>query len=168
MSKLPLVYYPNPLLLQECAEVEDINQIQSLIDSMILTMYAENGIGLAAPQVGKNIQLTVIDLSPEQNKPQVFINPKIIEKTGQIDSEEGCLSIPGFRDIIHRFEKVKVKALDRDGKEFTVEAEELFSRCLQHEIDHLNGVLFIDYLSPLKVKFFRRWYKKNMPLGAEE
>ena len=146
MSKLPLTYYPNPLLLQQCEEVTEIDKIQGLIDSMITTMYKENGIGLAAPQVGKNIRLTVMDLSPEQNHPQVFINPKIIEKTGKIDSEEGCLSIPGFRDTISRAERIKVSALNREGKEFTVEAEELYSRCLQHEIDHLNGILFMEGL----------------------
>ena len=162
MSKLQLIYYPEPILTATNAPIDAVDdRIQALIDDMIETMYAENGIGLAAPQVGENLKITVIDVSPDQNDPQIFINPEIISKTNIINSEEGCLSIPGYRDVIKRNETIGVKARDRDFKEFQITADDILSRCLQHEIDHLNGILFIDHLSRLKKQLFKKWFSKQ-------
>lgn len=168
MAILDLVLYPNPLLQKESAEIGTIDKkIQKLINDMIETMYARNGVGLAAPQVGENIRLAVVDVSEERNQPIVLINPVIKSYEGSITSEEGCLSIPGFRDQIKRSETIKVQALDRNGNKFTLSAEDLLSRCLQHEIDHLRGVLFIDHLSPVKKKLFNKWFQKNQPLDED-
>jgi len=162
MSKLQLIYYPEPILTASNAPVEAADaRIQTLIDDMIETMYAESGIGLAAPQVGESLKITVIDVSPEQNDPQIFINPEIIDKTNIINSEEGCLSIPGYRDVIKRSETITVKARDREFQEFEVTADGILSRCLQHEIDHLNGILFIDHLGRLKKQLFKKWLSKQ-------
>ena len=162
MSKLQLIYYPEPVLTASNAAVDAVDgNIQTLIDDMIETMYAENGIGLAAPQIGESLKITVIDVSPEQNNPQIFINPEIINKTNIINSEEGCLSIPGYRDVIKRSETITVKARDREFKEFELTADDILSRCLQHEIDHLNGILFIDHLGRLKKQLFKKWFSKQ-------
>jgi peptide deformylase len=117
---------------------------------MAETMYGAPGIGLAATQVDRHIQLIVIDVTKEQNNLQVFINPKIIETSGTKEYEEGCLSVPGVYDMVTRAEKVTVEALDANGKTFTVEAEGLLAVCIQHEMDHLLGKVFVEYLSPLK------------------
>ena len=165
MSKLDLRYYPDPILKLEARQVDSITkEIKTLISDMINTMYDENGIGLAAPQVGQNLAITVIDVTEEQDSPIVLINPKVIKKTELIDSEEGCLSLPGYRETIKRFEKVDVKYLDENFTEQIItEAEGMLSRCLQHEIDHLNGILFTDYLKGLKKQLFIKWAKKNLP-----
>lgn len=152
MALLPILSYPDPKLrtIAEPVKVVDAN-IKILIDDMFETMYAAKGIGLAATQVDRHIQLVVMDLSSEGNEPRVFINPKV---TPLVDEkkpyEEGCLSVPTFYESVERPNKVKIEALDADGVAFTEEAEGLFAVCLQHEIDHLNGILFVDYLSSLK------------------
>ncbi|MDR3478321.1 MAG: peptide deformylase [Gammaproteobacteria bacterium] len=126
------------------------DKLQTLIDDMIETMYAANGIGLAAPQIGISLKLAVIDVSPEKDKPFCIINPEITERDSQALMEEGCLSVPTVYDKAPRAVKVKMHALDRTGKPFDMEADGLLAHCIQHEIDHLNGKLFVDYLSPLK------------------
>lgn len=169
MTKLKLVYYPEDLLREKTTPVVDFNEeLHRLIDDMFETMEAESGLGLAAPQVGSNLRLTVMDVTEDRSKPLEFINPVIIEKTNKIDSEEGCLSIPGFRDVIKRAETIVVKAQNRNGEEFQLQADGLLARCIQHEVDHLDGVLFIDHLSRLKRQLFNKWLKKNLPFEDEE
>lgn len=161
MAKLSLRFYPDPILKQTSSEVMKFDkELHHFLDDLAETMYAEEGIGLAAPQVGVLSKITVIDT--EQNgKVLELINPQIIDRKGKINSDEGCLSIPGYRDIIKRAEQIKVSALNRFGEPFEFDADELLSRCCQHEIDHLEGVLFIDHLSRLKKQFFQDWFKKQ-------
>ncbi|MCB0353476.1 MAG: peptide deformylase [Bdellovibrionales bacterium] len=164
MAKLPVRKFPDPVLREKCGPVETFDsELFQLLDDMAETMYAENGIGLAAPQVGVSQQITVIDVGEENPNLLEFINPQIVARDGNTPSEEGCLSIPEYRDTIKRSERVTVRALDRTGSTFEVEADDLFAICLQHEIDHLNGVLFIDHLSPLKRALFKKWLKKRGP-----
>ena len=147
MTALNVLIYPEDHLKVVCDPVVDVNDdTRKIIDDMFDTMYQEEGIGLAAPQVDILQRIITID---KQNQ-LVFINPEILASEGETGIEEGCLSIPGFRALIPRKEKVTVKALDRNGHEFTLEADGLLAICIQHEIDHLNGILFVDYLSPLK------------------
>ncbi len=163
MAVLEIKKYPDPVLRQKAEEVKDLNgALQKLIDDMIQTMHEAPGIGLAAPQVGRPLRLIVTDIShrePEQPL-IVLINPEIVEAEGKIDSEEGCLSVPGYYTTIKRKGRVLVRGLDRDGKPVEIEAEGLLARVLQHEIDHLNGILFIDHLSPIKKEFFKKRYKR--------
>jgi peptide deformylase len=143
--------------------VDEINgNIQKLIDDMIETMYKANGVGLSAPQVGVSKRIIVVDTSPREENQSliVLVNPEIVNSDGEIISEEGCLSIPGFITRLQRKQKVFVKGLDKNGKEIEIEAEGLLARALQHEIDHLDGILLIDRISPLKRELFRRKYKK--------
>lgn len=169
MTVLKLAYYPAEILKQKTREITEITpEIKQLAADMIETMYANSGIGLAAPQVHKDLRLTVIDLSEERNQAEVLINPRIIKKSGSSRSEEGCLSIPGYRESIKRAEIVTVQAVDLNGAEVIIEgAEDLYSYCLQHEIDHLDGILFTDYLKGIKKALFERWLKKNLPLENE-
>lgn len=166
MSLLDLVLYPDDRLRQECESVTEItDEVRTLLDNMAETMYEAPGIGLAAPQVGKLIRAIVVDVgTDEEGEPSgdlhQLINPVITAKEGQTESEEGCLSIPDIREMVKRSEKIEVKAVDRDGKDVTLEADGLLSICIQHEIDHLNGVLFIDYLSRLKKELIKKKLKK--------
>jgi peptide deformylase len=128
---------------------------------MAETMVAANGVGLAAPKIGVQTRVAVIDVSEEQDQRIELINPEIVQRVGSVASEEGCLSIPRYRDTISRNAAVTVKAQNRRGDWFEIEGEGLLSMCLQHEIDHLNGVLFVDHLSRIKREFFRRWLKKQ-------
>ncbi|ROQ19092.1 peptide deformylase [Gallaecimonas pentaromativorans] len=141
------------------AEVNDA--IRELVSDMFETMYAENGIGLAATQVDVHLQVVVMDISEERNERRVFINPKIIEADGQAMGDEGCLSVPGSYAEVERAEHIKVKALDEQGQEFILEADGLLAVCVQHELDHLKGKLFIDYLSPLKRERIRKKLEKE-------
>lgn len=151
MALLTILNYPDPRLHTVAKPVTTFNaELSRLIQDMRDTMYDAPGIGLAATQVDKHIQLIVIDTSKEQNALQVFINPKIVAKEGMQDYEEGCLSVPGIYDTVTRADKITVEALDEKGKPFTLEAEGLLSVCIQHEIDHLLGKVFVEYLSPLK------------------
>jgi peptide deformylase len=151
MTKLAILNYPDPRLHKVAKPVQEVNaEIRRLVEDMAETMYGAPGIGLAATQVDRHIQLIVIDVTKEQNNLQVFINPKIIETSGTKEYEEGCLSVPGVYDMVTRAEKVTVEALDANGKTFTVKAEGLLAVCLQHEMDHLLGKVFVEYLSPLK------------------
>ncbi len=134
---------------------------------MFETMKDENGIGLAATQVNRHVQVVVMDVSEEQNEPRVFINPKIVRKDGVTISEEGCLSVPGNYAKVERAESITVEALNEHGEAFELEAEGLLAICIQHELDHLKGKLFIDYLSPLKRQRIRKKLEKEARLAAK-
>ena len=146
MSVLPMHIVPDPLLRERAKRVSNISpSIQKLIDDMIETMHNSHGVGLAANQVGVLQRVIVIQL-PDDDEPRVFINPELIKQEGERDVEEGCLSIPGYRGLVKRSVKVKAKGLDRKGKAVRVNADELLAQALEHEIDHLNGTLYIDRL----------------------
>lgn len=166
MALLEIKKYPEKILKEKTAEITNIDAVtQHLIDDMIETMYFARGVGLAANQVGVSKRLCVLDLSLKEYNDIpliVLVNPVIAGKEGLIEGEEGCLSIPGYMTTIKRAEKVFVKALDREGKDFEIEAEGILARVLQHEIDHLEGFLFIDRMSPIRREFFKRRYKKSL------
>lgn len=149
--KLAVLIYPDERLKTIATPVEEVNdEIREIVDNMFETMYAEEGIGLAATQVDIHRRIITIDIEGEKQNQIVLINPEILDSCGEAGIEEGCLSLPGLRGFVPRKEKVTVKALNRDGQEFTLEADGLLAICIQHEIDHLNGIVFADYLSPLK------------------
>jgi len=151
MSVLTVLHYPDERLRTIAKPVAAVNaETRQLVADMLETMYAENGIGLAATQVNVHQRVVVIDLSEERNQPQVFINPEITEKSGDTTYEEGCLSVPQNYANVERASEITLKAQDLDGNWFEVKADGLLAICLQHELDHLVGKLFIDYLSPLK------------------
>ncbi|MEY3182325.1 MAG: hypothetical protein RLZ35_310 [Pseudomonadota bacterium] len=160
--KLPVLEYPHPFLKQPVPPVIIINdQILAHLDDMLETMYAENGVGLAATQVGIAWQLVVIDVSENRDTPLFLINPKIVASNRDIVSEEGCLSFPGIYVKVPRKETVTVEYLNREGQTQSLSAEGLLSICIQHEIDHLNGVTFFDHLSSLKKSFVLKRLKKQ-------
>jgi peptide deformylase len=151
MAILTILNYPDPRLHTVAKPVQVVDAtIQRLVADMAETMYAAPGIGLAATQVNQHVQLILVDTSKEQNDLQVFINPKIVAKSGEQDYEEGCLSVPGIYESVTRAEKITVEALDRSGKKFKLDAEGLLAVCIQHEMDHLLGKVFVEYLSSLK------------------
>ncbi|MCE0493674.1 peptide deformylase [Vibrio salinus] len=153
MAVLEVLTFPDDRLRKVAKPVESVTpEIQKIVDDMIDTMYEEEGIGLAATQVNVHQRIVVIDISDTRNQPLVLINPEILEKRGEDGIEEGCLSVPGSRAFVPRAAEVTVRALNRDGDEFTFDAEDLLAICVQHELDHLKGKLFVDYLSPLKRK----------------
>ncbi|OTA17094.1 peptide deformylase [Xenorhabdus vietnamensis] len=163
MAILDILTIPDERLRQKCVDVTGFDKVQPLIDDMLETMYnTDNGIGLAAPQVGRKEAVLVIDLSPNRDQPMVLVNPKIVEKERRVVNQEGCLSIPGYYADVERFEKVKVEAFDRYGKPIMVESEDFLSIVMQHEIDHLHGIIFIDYLSPLKRQMALKKVKKYL------
>lgn len=167
MALLEIKKYPEKILKEKTVPVTEINgSIQRLIDDMIETMYAAKGVGLAANQVGFSKRLCVIDISrasPDGKIPLiVLINTEIVGKKGSIEAEEGCLSIPDYRTKVKRAEEVWVRGLDRKGRPIEMQEKNLLARVLQHEIDHLDGLLFIDRLSPIKREFFKKRYKKAM------
>ena len=152
-----VIYLPDPRLRLKSSKIEQFDdKLQTLIDDMFDTMYHAKGVGLAAPQIGINLQLSVIDVIGDKTQQLVIINPEIIESHGQASYQEGCLSVPGTFDTVIRAERVTVRALDRFGKSFDITADGLLGECLQHEIDHLNGKLYIDLLSPLKRAMARK------------
>ena len=163
MAKLTILEYPDPRLRTKAAPVERVDaELGRVIDDMFETMYAAPGIGLAATQVDFHRRLVVMDVSEDKSRPQVFINPEIIERSGTLEIEEGCLSVPGVFDTpTARSEKVRVRALGRDGQPFELEASGLLAICIQHELDHLDGKLFVDYLSELKRNRIRRKLEKD-------
>ena len=165
MSILNIIKYPDPILKKKSEPVREITpEIQRFIDDMAETMYAAPGVGLAAPKVGRSIRVIVIDVnSKEEQKKDLIslINPEIIERSGDIAWEEGCLSIPDYSADVKRAERVVVRGLDRDGKEKVIVGEELLSIVLQHEIDHLDGMLFIDRLGPIKRDLVKRRLRKQ-------
>jgi peptide deformylase len=172
MAKLTILEYPDPRLRTKAALVERLDaELGRVIDDMFETMYAAPGIGLAATQVDYHKRLVVMDVSEDKSKPLVLINPEIIERSGALEIEEGCLSVPGVFDTpTSRSESIRVRALGRDGKPFELEASGLLAICIQHELDHLDGKLFVDYLSELKRNRIRRKLekdKRNRPATVE-
>ena len=167
MAKLTILHYPDPRLRKPALAVETVDEgVRALIDDLLETMYAAPGIGLAATQVNVQKRIVVMDVSEEKNRPLVFINPSVLEREGECESEEGCLSVPGFYEQVERAERVRVSALDRDGDPFELEARGLLAVCVQHEIDHLDGKLFVDYLSVLKRDRIRKKLEKQSRLEA--
>jgi peptide deformylase len=148
MAVLPIVYEPHPVLRQRAKRVRNIDgSVQRLIDDMVETMHEAQGAGLAAPQVGVSLRVIVIELPGEETL--ALVNPQIVKRSGERPVEEGCLSVPGYRGEIKRSVKVVAKGLDRHGREVRVKGEELMAQALEHEIDHLNGVLYIDHLESI-------------------
>ena len=169
MAKLEILEFPDPRLrtvAKPVAQVDD--RIRQLVDDMFETMYAAPGVGLAASQVNVHERVVVIDVSEDQSQPMVFINPEVtvLDKETLRPYDEGCLSIPGFYETVERPEKVRVNALDRDGKPFELEPDGLLAVCIQHELDHLNGKLFVDYISPVKRQRIRTKLEKQHRLRA--
>ena len=155
--------YPDPVLAAKAAPVTEItDEIRALAADMIETMYADKGIGLAAPQVGESIRLITVDLSgPDKREdPHVFVNPVLSNLEGEVESEEGCLSVVGYRTTVTRAERLHLSATDLDGNPVEMDADDLMAICLQHEVDHLDGVLFIDKISKLKRTLYERKLKK--------
>ena len=162
MAILKILEFPDPRLRKKAAAVTDIDDdLRNLIDDMLETMYAAPGIGLAATQVDVHKRLLVADISPEKDDPRALINPEILEKDGTAISEEGCLSVPGYFEEVERAESIRVRYLDRDGAPVEKNAEGLLAICIQHEIDHLNGKLFVDYLSEAKRQRIRKKLEKD-------
>ena len=163
MAKLTILEYPDPRLRTKAAPVERVDAgLVQVIADMFETMYAAPGIGLAATQVDFHRRVVVVDISEDKSKPLVFINPEIIERSGSLEIEEGCLSVPGVFDTpTARSERIRVRALGRDGKPFELEADGLLAICIQHELDHLDGKLFVDYLSELKRTRIRKKLEKE-------
>jgi peptide deformylase len=162
MAVLEILEFPDPRLRTRAKPVALVtDDTRNLVDDMFETMYAAPGIGLAATQVNVHERLLVIDISEDRSDPQVFINPEVTVIDPELgEYDEGCLSVPGFYETVNRPQQVRVTALDRDGKSFTRELEGLLAICLQHEIDHLDGKLFVDYLSPLKRTRIRKKLEK--------
>ncbi|MEG3767986.1 peptide deformylase [Alteromonas sp. 14N.309.X.WAT.G.H12] len=168
MAILDVLSFPDERLRTVAKPVESVNdEIKQLVSDMFETMRDEKGIGLAATQVDRHVQVVVMDVSEDQDTPRVFINPEITSKEGSTVSEEGCLSVPGNYAKVDRAEKVTVKALDADGQPFELEADGLLAICIQHELDHLKGILFVDYLSPLKRQRIRKKLEKEARLAAK-
>jgi peptide deformylase len=167
MARLPILEYPDPRLRIRAEPVTKVDaDIKKLVADMFETMYGAPGIGLAATQVNVHKRLLVVDVSEQRDQPYCLINPEIIASEGEIRHEEGCLSVPGFFEHISRAEKIRVRALNADGEPFELEAEGLLAVCIQHEMDHLNGKLFVDYLSPLKRERFRKKLLKQAKRGG--
>ena len=151
MAILNVLHFPDPRLRKKAVSVEQLDSsIESLAKNMIETMYTQNGIGLAATQVNVHKRVVVIDLSTDKNDPKILVNPEILSKEGAEEMREGCLSVPDVFDVVKRAEKIKFRYLQLDGQLMELNADGLLAVCVQHEIDHLNGKLFIDYFSPLK------------------
>ncbi|TQV71031.1 peptide deformylase [Aliikangiella marina] len=162
MSLLTILEYPDKRLRNQAKPVEDFgDSLQKQIDDMFETMYAAPGIGLAATQVNIHKQLFVIDVSEDKDSPLVFINPEIVELRGVEEMEEGCLSFPGVYAKVERADELTIKALDRNGEPFQMDADGLLAVCIQHELDHTQGKLFVDYLSPLKRQRIRKKLEKE-------
>lgn len=162
MALLTILEYPDPRLRTLATAVEQVDDgVRQLIDDMLETMYSANGIGLAATQVDVHQRALVADVSEERDQPAIFVNPVIVEKDGVEVMEEGCLSVPGIYEKVERAERIRVKALDRHGKEFELDADGLLAVCVQHEIDHLDGKLFVDYLSEMKRQRIRKRLEKE-------
>ncbi|MDX1698872.1 MAG: peptide deformylase [Thiohalobacterales bacterium] len=163
MTTLNILHFPDPRLRNIAQPVERVDDgVRRLVDDMFETMYAAPGIGLAATQVDVAKRIIVIDVSEEKDQPLCLINPEILELDGVEEMEEGCLSVPGVYETVQRAEKIRVRALDRDGNPFELETDGLLAVCIQHEIDHLDGKLFVDYLSQLKRTRIRKKLEKEL------
>lgn len=162
MATLDILRFPDPRLRNSAKIVKNVDgSISQLADDMLETMYKAPGIGLAATQVNVAQRVIVVDISENQDEPMVLVNPVLLETTGSEEMEEGCLSVPGFYEKVKRAEKIRVQALDRRGESFEMEMDGLLAVCVQHEIDHLDGKLFVDYLSNLKRQRIRKKLEKE-------
>jgi peptide deformylase len=169
MTMLDILHFPDPRLRIKAAPVVRVDdEVRALVSNMLETMYAAPGIGLAATQVNVPKRVVVIDVSKEQDKPLILINPEVIERHGVEEMEEGCLSVPGFYELVTRAERIRFRALDQDGQPFEADADGLLAVCIQHEIDHLDGKLFVDYLSQLKRQRIRKKLEKQRRHGDVE
>ena len=170
MAQLPILEFPDPRLRTQAVAVEPAELadagLQSLIDDMFETMYEAPGIGLAASQVDVHKRFMVVDVSDDRSQPLVFVNPRIVASSGEQVYQEGCLSVPGIFADVTRGEAITVEALDRHGQAFSMDADGLLAVCIQHEIDHLQGKLFVDYLSPLKREMVRKKLAKARRAAA--
>lgn len=167
MAILEILQYPDPRLQTPAKRVERIDEsVRKLVDDMTETMYAAPGIGLAASQVDVHLQVIVIDVSEDRSDLRVFINPEITRREGMAANQEGCLSVPGVYDNVERADSVTVTALDRNGSRFTLNASGLLAACIQHEMDHLQGKIFVEYLSELKLNRIRAKLKKRQRKAA--
>lgn len=168
MSLLEILYFPDAQLRRTATAVENVDgTVVSLVDNMFQTMYEAPGIGLAATQVNTHQRVVVIDVSEENDNPLTFINPEILLSEGAGEMQEGCLSIPGVYETVKRPSEIRVAAIDREGNSFEMDADGLLAVCIQHEIDHLNGKLFVDYLSPLKRNRIRKRMERWIRDGAD-
>lgn len=166
MAIYPIIQLPDECLREVTAPITNFDEaLQKLIDDMFDTMYAAKGIGLAAPQIAISKKIAVIDVSNNKSETWCLINPVIVERKGEALMEEGCLSVPGVYDKVPRALRVKLQALDRYGKPYEIETEDLLAHCIQHEVDHLNGTLFLDHLSPLKRQLARKKLEKIKKRG---
>jgi peptide deformylase len=162
MTKLVILEYPDPRLRKKAAAVPVVDDaLRQLADDMLETMYAARGVGLAATQVDVHKRMIVLDVSEERNRPLVLINPELVKLEGSAPAEEGCLSLPGIYEKLSRAAQISVRALGRDGEPFQMDADGLLAVCIQHEMDHLEGKLFVDYLSELKRQLIRRRLTKE-------
>jgi len=162
MAKLDILHYPDPRLRTQAEPVDQVDdELRELIEDMFETMYAAPGIGLAATQVNIHKQIIVIDISEEKDEPLCLINPMILQAEGQEEYEEGCLSVPGVYETVERAENINIRALDKHGKAFEMHASGLLAICIQHEMDHLKGKLFVDYLSRLKQGRIKKKLEKS-------
>ena len=161
MAPLEILEFPDPRLRTVAKPVKEVTgKVVALADQMLEAMYEAPGIGLAATQVNAHQRLIVIDVSEASNQPLILINPTIISGEGEIETNEGCLSVPGFYEPVNRFQQIQLEAIGRDGEPFTMEALDLLAVCIQHEIDHLEGKLFVDYLSSTKRQLIRKKLQK--------
>ena len=169
MSKLSILEFPDPRLTTVAVDVEIFDEaLKKLVQNMTETMYSASGIGLAATQVNVHKRLLVLDISENQDQPQVYINPQILSSSGEQEHEEGCLSVPGIYANVKRAETILIKAQDSDGNVFEEQLEGLHAVCVQHEMDHLIGRLFVDYLSPLKRNMVKKKLEKQRKVAAKE
>lgn len=162
MALLPILRYPDPRLHKMAAPVAAVDaRVRKLVADMAETMYAAPGIGLAASQVDQHVRVIVIDTSEDKSDLRVFINPELLQQSGECEGDEGCLSVPGIYETVRRASRVRVRALDIDGRAFELDAEGLLAVCIQHEMDHLEGKVFVQYLSPLKQNRIRTKLQKQ-------
>ncbi|MCZ6712274.1 MAG: peptide deformylase [Gammaproteobacteria bacterium] len=167
MPSLEILEFPDPRLRTKAQPVARVDAgIQKLVDDMLETMYAAPGIGLAASQVDVHKRIVVIDISENRDEPHVLINPELTLLGDQVENEEGCLSVPGYYELVTRFERIILKALDRSGTPYVLETDGMLAVCIQHECDHLEGKLFVDYLSSLKRTRIRRKLEKQQRIRA--
>ena len=162
MHPLEILEFPDPRLRTVASPVKNItDEVVKFTERLLFTMYDASGIGLAATQVSFHQRIIAIDISETKNEPLILINPIIIESNGEIESDEGCLSVPGFYEPVKRFSEIKLEAISLNGESFSLEAKELLGICIQHEIDHLDGKLFVDYVSKTKRQLIRKKLKKT-------
>lgn len=167
MLPLEILEFPDPRLRTKAKAVKEVTgKLISLADRMLDAMYEAPGIGLAATQVNVHQHMIVLDVSEEKNSPLILINPTLEEQEGEIETSEGCLSVPGFWEPVVRSSRILVNAINREGDPFTIEAEDLLAVCIQHEMDHLEGKLFVDYISPTKRQLIRKKLQKLQKQGA--